>query len=230
MARNPRQNVAFPSNGRQAHGYLKSPESGEGPGVVVIQEWWGLTDHVVDVCDRFAAEGFVALAPDLYGGRTTHDAADAGRLMRKLPVAKAVRDLSGAVDYLLGHEAVTSRRVGAVGFCMGGGFVLVLAAHAGEKVGAAVPFYAVLRGEPDLSGIQAPVLGHFGEADESIPAETARSLEQRIRDAAGVEVTFHLYSGAGHAFFNDENHLGTYHPAYAKWAWNRTLEFLRAHL
>ncbi|MGH8899350.1 MAG: dienelactone hydrolase family protein [Egibacteraceae bacterium] len=230
MARNPRQNVAFPSNGRQAHGYLKAPESGQGPGVVVIQEWWGLTDHVVDVCDRFAAEGFVALAPDLYGGPTTHDAADAGRLMRRLPVAQAARDLSGAVDYLLDHEAVTGRRVGAVGFCMGGGFVLVLAANAGEKVGAAVPFYAVLRGEPDLSGIRAPVLGHFGEADEAVPVETARSLEQRIRDAAGVEVTFHLYSGAGHAFFNDENHLGTYHPAYAKWAWNRTLEFLRANL
>jgi carboxymethylenebutenolidase len=197
---------------------------------VVIQEWWGLTDHIVDVCDRFAAEGFVALAPDLYGGHTTHDAGEAGKLMRELPVEHAARDLSGAVDYLLGHRAVTGKRVGAVGFCMGGGFVLVLAAQAGEKIGAAVPFYAVLRDEPDLSGIKATVLGHFGEADEFVPAETARALEQRIRDEAGVEVTFHLYFGAGHAFFNNENHLGTYHPGYAQWAWSRTIEFLRAHL
>jgi carboxymethylenebutenolidase len=165
MPKNPHQNVTFSSNGRKAHGYLKLPKSGRGPGVVVIQEWWGLTDHIVDVCDRFAAEGFVALAPDLYGGHTTHDAGEAGKLMRELPVEHAARDLSGAVDYLLGHRAVTGKRVGAVGFCMGGGFVLVLAAQAGEKIGAAVPFYAVLRDEPDLSGIKATVLGHFGEAD-----------------------------------------------------------------
>jgi len=230
MQKTPHQNVTFPSNGRQAHGYLRPPESGRGPGVVVIQEWWGLTDHIADVCDRLAAEGFVALAPDLYGGHTTHDSGEATMLMRELPVDRAARDLSGAVDYLLGHEAVTGERVGAVGFCMGGGFVLTLAAQAGEKIGAAVPFYGVLPGEPDLSGIKAPVLGHFGEADELVPVEAARALEQRIRDTAGVEVTFHLYSGAGHAFFNDENLSGTYHPAYAKWAWSRTLEFLRANL
>ncbi|MGH3921664.1 MAG: dienelactone hydrolase family protein [Pseudonocardiaceae bacterium] len=229
MARNRRQNVTFPGNGRQAYGYLKLPESGQGPGVVVIQEWWGLTDHILDVCDRFAAEGFVALAPDLFGGRTTHDAGEAARLMDELPVGRAARALSSAVDYLLGHEAVTSKRVGAVGFCMGGGFVLVLAAQAGEKVGAAVPFYAVLQGEPDVAGIKAPVLGHFAEADEFVPADTARALERRIRET-GVDVTFHFYSGAGHAFFNDDNHLGTYHPGYAKWAWDRTVQFLRANL
>lgn len=230
MARNPRQNVAFPSNGRQAHGYLALPESGQGPGVVVIQEWWGLTDHIADICDRFAAEGFVALAPDLYGGRTAHDAGEAAKLMRGLPVEQAARDLSGAVDYLLNHGAVTSERAGAVGFCMGGGFVLTLAAQAGEKIGAAVPFYGVLQGEPDLSGIRAAVLGHFGEADEYVPPDAARQLERRIRDEAGVEVIFHFYSGAGHAFLNSENHLGTYHPGYAKWAWDRTVEFLRTNL
>jgi carboxymethylenebutenolidase len=150
--------------------------------------------------------------------------------MRALPVEQAVRDLSGAVDYLLSHGAVTSKRVGAVGFCMGGGFVISLAAQAGEKVGAVVPFYGLPQNDPDLGGIKAAMLGHFGEGDEFVPAEAARALEQRIRDTAGVEVTFHFYSGAGHAFFNDANHLGTYHPAYAKWAWNRTVDFLRAHL
>ena len=98
------QNVTFPSNGGTAHGYLAVPESGSGPGVVVIQEWWGLTTHITDVTDRFAAEGFVALAPDLFGGATTHDADEAGRLMSELPVDKAAQDLAGAVDFLLGHD------------------------------------------------------------------------------------------------------------------------------
>ncbi|MEL7209674.1 MAG: dienelactone hydrolase family protein, partial [Actinomycetota bacterium] len=106
MADNPRQNVTFPSNGGEAHGYLAVPESGSGPGVIVIQEWWGLTEHVVDVVDRFATEGFVALAPDLYGGTTTHDAEEAGRLMSELPVEQAARDLMGAVDHLLAMDAV----------------------------------------------------------------------------------------------------------------------------
>jgi carboxymethylenebutenolidase len=129
---NPLQNVTFPSGGGTAHGYLALPESGVGPGVVVIQEWWGLTSHIADVVNRLAAEGFVALAPDLYGGTTTHDADEAGKLMQQLPVDRAATDLGGAVDFLLGHDAVVGRKVGAVGFCMGGGFVLVLAAQQGD--------------------------------------------------------------------------------------------------
>src|SRR5436305_2777591 len=166
------QNVTFASNGRTAHGYLALPAGGRGPGVVVIQEWWGLTSHIVDVTNRLAAEGFVALAPDLYGGTTTHDADEAGRLMQELPVDRAARDLGGAVDYLLGHDAVTSSTVGAVGFCMGGGFVLVLAAQQGSKISAAVPFYGVLKEDyPDLSGLTAPVQGHFGSQDTFTPPE-----------------------------------------------------------
>ncbi|MGH3833667.1 MAG: dienelactone hydrolase family protein, partial [Pseudonocardiaceae bacterium] len=163
------QNVTFESDGSTGYGYLALPKSGRGPGVVVIQEWWGLTSHIADVANRLAAEGFVALAPDLYGGTTTHDAAEAGKLMRDLPVGQAARDLGGAVDYLLGHEAVTSSQLGAVGFCMGGGFVLVLAAQQGDKIGAAVPFYGVLGEEyPGFANLSAPVLGHFGERDEFV--------------------------------------------------------------
>src|SRR5580698_2204245 len=117
---NPRQNVQFASNGGHAHGYLAMPASGSGPGVIVIQEWWGLTDHIADIADRLAAEGFVALAPDLFGGKVAHDADEAGRLMTELPVDRAARDLGGAVDFLITHEAVTSPSVGAIGFCMGG--------------------------------------------------------------------------------------------------------------
>jgi carboxymethylenebutenolidase len=230
VTENPLQNVTFPSNGGTAHGYLAVPASGSGPGVVVIQEWWGLTDHIADVTNRLAAEGFVALAPDLYGGRTTHDAGEAGELMQKLPVEQAARDLAGAVDHLLGHEAVTSSTVGAVGFCMGGGFVLVLAAQQGDKIGAAVPFYGVLKEDfPSFSGLTAPLLGHFGEQDEMANPEAVRALAARIEAESGVKPEFHIYP-AGHAFFNDENHLGTYDAEQAQIAWNRTLEFLRNHV
>jgi carboxymethylenebutenolidase len=206
------------------------PASGSGPGVIVIQEWWGLTDHIAGIADRLAADGFVALAPDLFGGRTTHDAEEAGRLLTELPVEQAAQDLGGAVDYLLGHDAVTSSAVGAVGFCMGGGFVLLLAARQGEKVAAAVPFYGVGPGVPDsYSGLTAAVQGHYGEQDAMYPTESARALEEQIRSETGAEVTFYYYP-AGHAFHNDENLLGTYDPDNARLAWQRTVDFLHKQL
>lgn len=230
MADNPLQNVTFSSNGNTAHGFLALPESGRGPGVVVIQEWWGLTSHIADVTNRLAAQGFVALAPDLYGGTTTHDADEAGRLMQELPVQDAARDLGGAVDYLLGHEAVTSSGVGAVGFCMGGGFVLVLAAQQGDKIGAAVPFYGVLGEDyPSFEDLSAPLLGHFGAEDEMAPPEAVQQLADRIEQESGARPDFRIYP-AGHAFFNDENLLGTYAPDHAAEAWQSTVEFLRRHL
>lgn len=222
-----RQNTTFPSAEGQAHGYLKLPESGSGPGVVVIQEWWGLTDHIADVADRLAAEGFVALAPDLYGGRTTHDADEAGELMMSLPVDQSARDLGSAVDFLLGHDAVTSSTVGAVGYCMGGGFVLMLAAQQGERVSAAVPYYGVGPAVPKTyTGLKAAVQGHYGLKDDFYPAEEARAQEEQIRSESGAEVEFHFYD-AGHAFHNDTNKLGTYSPDNAKLAWSRTVGFLR---
>ncbi|GAA4897796.1 dienelactone hydrolase family protein [Actinomycetospora straminea] len=230
MTDNPLQNVSFPSGGRTAHGYLALPESGAGPGVIVIQEWWGLTSHIADVTNRLAAEGFVALAPDLYGGATTHDTEEAGRLMQQLPVDRAATDLAGAVDFLLDHEAVVGRRVGAVGFCMGGGFVLVLAAQQGDRIGAAVPFYGVLGEDyPSFANLSAPLLGHFGEQDEMAGPEAVKRLADRIESEAGRRPDFRLYP-AGHAFFNDEDPLGTYDPDQARIAWHATLDFLRANL
>jgi len=225
----PHQNVTFPSGEGTAHGYLALPEEGEGPGVIVIQEWWGLTDHIKNICDRLATEGFVALAPDLYGGKTTHDADEAGQMMAALPEDQAVRDLSGAVDFLLAHAAVTSSAVGATGFCMGGGFVVRLAAAAGERIGAAVPFYGVLQTEPDLSAIRAPVLGHYAETDDFAPASRALAMGAAIREAGG-QAAIHIYGGTGHAFFNDGNPFGTYSPADAQIAWDRTLSFLHHQL
>lgn len=229
-AENPRQNVTFASNGHEAHGYVALPESGTGPGVVVVQEWWGLDDHIADVCDRLAKEGFVALAPDLYGGRVAHDADDAGSMMMSLPVEQAAKDLSGAVDYLLGHDAVTSSAVGTVGFCMGGGFVLLLAKEAGDKVSAAVPFYGVGPAVPDAyRGLTAKVQGHYAEEDGFYPVDQARAQEQQIREESGAEVEFFYYP-AGHAFHNDEDKAGTYDAECATQAWGRAVAFLKAEV
>lgn len=233
--RTPHQNVTFDLPAKDAshdgdttgHGYIARPAAGRGPGVVVVQEWWGLADHIRDVCDRLAAEGFVALAPDLYGGWITHDGAEAADMMQRLSAAEGARQLGGAVDYLLGRDEVTSRAIGAIGFCMGGGFVLALAAQQGDKVSAAVPFYGVGQAVPgDFSGVRAAVQGHYAEHDQMFPVDQAQAQEQQIRDEAGVPVEYFYYD-AGHAFHNDENPAGNYDPECARLAWGRAVAFLK---
>ena len=219
--------VEFEANGGTARGYLAEPD-GEGPGVVVLQEWWGLVHEIKGVCDRFAAEGFVALAPDLYHGETTDQPDEAQQKLMALNIEEAEKEMRGAVKFLLDHPKCNGE-VGSVGFCMGGG-LSIWAAATNPEVGAAVSFYYVLpHGKPDFSQIQGPVLGHFGTSDDFIPTEDAKALEQEIRDA-GVDVEFHYYDGAGHAFFNDEDRIGTHHPEHAETAWQRTLDFFKRHL
>ncbi|GAA3706164.1 dienelactone hydrolase family protein [Zhihengliuella alba] len=226
----PHQNVSFESEGRQAHGYIAIPQGGSGPGVIVVQEWWGLTDHIRDVADRLAAQGFVALAPDLFGGWITHDADEAGDMMSRLPAEEGARLLAGATDYLLSRDEVTSRTVGAVGFCMGGGFVLALAAQQREKVSAAVPFYGVGQAVPEsYTDLTASVQGHYAQRDSMYPVEQAREQEEQIRRESGADVTFHYYD-ADHAFHNDENTAGNYDPENARLAWDRAVSFLRANV
>jgi carboxymethylenebutenolidase len=226
---NARQNVTFASNGGQAQGYVKLPESGRGPGVVVIQEWWGLTSHIASLVDRLAAEGFVALAPDLYGGATTHNAGEAGRLMAELPPDQAARDLAGAVDYLLERDDVSGEQIGAVGFCMGGSFVLNLAVQESGKVAGVVAFYPVGPLPEDYSGLQASVLVIVAENDAFTPAEAAEELAARIEAGTGRRPEIERYP-AGHAFVNDDNLLGTYDPEQAKRAWDRAVGFLHQDL
>ncbi|MGH3872028.1 MAG: dienelactone hydrolase family protein [Pseudonocardiaceae bacterium] len=221
------QNVSLGAGG---HGYLALPDGGSGPGVLVIQEWWGLTSHIIDVTDRLAAAGFVALAPDLFGGATTHDPDEASRLMQQLPVHQAAADLGCAVDYLLEHDAVTSSTIGAVGFCMGGGFVLVLAAQQGDRIGAAVTFYAVLGEEyPSFANLSAPLLGHFGRFDDFQSTDQVHQLAVAIEQQSGHRPDFRFYP-AGHAFLNDENLIGTYDPESAAQAWDATVGFLQRRL
>src|SRR6202050_1975974 len=166
---NPVQNVTFASNGDKAYGYLALPASGSGPGLIVIQESWGLTNHSGHMADRLAGEGYVALAPDLYGGATTHDEAEALQPLLELPVDRAARDLRGAVDYLLSRDEVVGETVGVVGFCMGGSFALQLAVQEGAKIAAAVAFYPVGYMPDDYAGLRAPVLIHIADGDTINP-------------------------------------------------------------
>lgn len=229
MTKNSYQNVTFKSNGGTAHGYRALPPSGVGPGLIVIQEWWGLTSHIADLVNRFAAEGFVALAPDLYGGPTTHDAAEAQELMQELPVDRAVEDLSGAVGFLLDDDAVTGSSVGVVGFCMGGGFALQMAAREGERIGAAVAFYGVPPGPHDFTGLSAEVQGHYGRNDAFVDPDAAEQVMKDLEAQSGRRPDVHWYP-AGHAFLNDENLLGTYDAEQARLAWGRTVSFLKKQL
>lgn len=223
--------VDFPSNGHGASGYLAVPEGGSGPGLVVIQEWWGLVPHITDVCDRFAAEGFVALAPDLFGGETTTEPDEAGKFMMALNVQRAAQDLRGATSFLRGHEAVTGDKVGITGFCMGGGLALVAACDQPEAFGAVVPWYGLIPwpdAEPDWSKLQAPVLGHYAGKDSFFTKESAVDLEAKLR-SQGTSATFYVYEDADHAFFNDTR-PEVYDAAAADTAWTRTVEFLHARL
>jgi carboxymethylenebutenolidase len=219
--------VEFEANGGTANGYLAEP--GEpGPGLVVLQEWWGVDEHVREICDRFAAEGFLALAPDLFHGETTDHPDEAQQKMMAMNMDEAEKEMRGAVNFLLEHPNCNGK-VGSVGFCLGGG-LSVWAASANPQIGAVVSFYYVMpHGKPDFSKLQAPVLGHFGTNDDFIPVEDARSLEAELQQA-GAEAAFEFYEGAGHAFFGPHNRLGTYHEEHSKNAWDRTVDFFKKHL
>jgi carboxymethylenebutenolidase len=225
--------VEFASNGDTAQGYLALPSSGTGPGVMVVQEWWGLVPQIKKVCDRLADDGFVALAPDLYHGdiaeHTEMDKAD--RLMSTMPMDRVARDMGAAVDFLRRHSAVQGDKVGVVGFCMGGMLTLLVAAQQGDKIGAAAPYYGAPLGDsaPDWSGLTAPVRGHFADRDDFFPPEAVRELELQLR-VMGKDVEFEIHPGCGHAFANEENPLGTHDPDLATMCWSATVAFLHERL
>lgn len=219
------ETVDFPSNGATASGYLARPQTGAGKGVIVIQEWWGLNDNIKGIADRFANEGFVALAPDLYHGVVTEEPDEAGKMLMAMDIDRAEKDLRGAVSYLMG---LTGGPVGTVGFCMGGALSLFAACNSDGDVGACVDFYG---GHPNVTfnfdNLTAPVLGLFAENDDFVNSQVPNweaELQRR-----GKQYEFHTYPGTHHAFFNDE-HADTYHHEAAEDAWQKTLAFFRQHL
>ncbi|MEZ5321969.1 MAG: dienelactone hydrolase family protein [Microthrixaceae bacterium] len=219
--------VEFPSNGSSGTGYF-APAEGGGPGVVVVQEWWGIVAHIRDVVDRFAAAGFSAIAPDLFGGETTREPDEAAKLMMALNVDRAVAEMSGAVDFLLADQHVSSKTVGITGYCMGGGLALVAACRLPEKISACAPFYGLIpweSAEPDWSTLRARVSGHYAERDEWFGPEAVAALSEKL-EAAGKDATFTIHPGTDHAFFNDTR-PEVYDAREAAKAWEDTLTFLR---
>jgi carboxymethylenebutenolidase len=199
----------------------------------VIQEWWGVDPSLKETTDRLGAAGFVALAPDLYHGElAAHDEMDkASHLMQSLPPDRAARDMSGAVDFLASHPAVTSDGIGVVGFCMGGMLAFIIAANRPDKVKAVVPFYGFPQGasEPDWSKLSAAISGHMAENDSFFPPSAARALEAKLR-AMGKDVTLKVHPGTGHAFMGPHNALGTLNAKLAAQIWPQVTSFLKSKL
>ena len=222
------QRVEFPSNGHTCQGYFAAPPSGKGPAVVVIQEWWGLVPHIEDLVDRFAAEGFTAVAPDLYHGKTTKSPDDAGKMLMELDVERAELEIAEAANFVLGRPECSSSKFGVVGFCMGGALAQFEATR-NPKCGAAVSFYGGFKKVPlEWEKLNAPMLLIYGENDKGVPAAQGIELQKRLR-AMGKNVDMAIYSGADHAFFNDTRPEVYNAPAAAD-AWRRTIELFRRSL
>lgn len=220
--------IEFRANGGTAEGYLAIPENGKGIGVIVLQEWWGLVPHIKDVADRFANEGFVALAPDLYDGQIGKSPDEAGKLMMALNIGETEKKLRGAVEYLLNHESVKGEKVGTVGFCMGG-MLSLFAATKNENVGAGVVFYGIHPAvKLELENLQAPVLGLYAENDEFVPPSAVKELAEKF-EANGKSFEYKIYENADHAFFNDTR-KEVYKKDYAEDAWQKVLKFYRENL
>jgi carboxymethylenebutenolidase len=221
--------VSYRSNGGTSEGYLAVPESGSGPGVIVIQEWWGLVPHIEALADRFAQAGFTALAPDLYHGRRATEPDEAGRLMMGLAMDQAAKDMAGAATHL--RTVGVDGPVGAVGFCMGGSLALWSATLSGD-IAATVGFYPPVPWErmapawSDYAGKSAII--HCSEQDGTSAAPGIRTAQDAIVGAGG-DVKLYDYPGTAHAFFNDDR-PETYDADASALAWARTLDFLRAKL
>jgi len=192
--------------------------------MVVIQEWWGLNDWVKEQARKLAEQGYVALAPDLYRGQVASDPNAAHELMRGMPQDRALRDLEGAFAYLAARKDVEAKKIGSVGWCMGGGLSLQLAVHE-PKLAACVVNYGAPPTDPaDIAKIHAPILGNYGALDRGIPPANVEAFEKALR-AEGKTMDAKIYDGAGHAFENPNNKDG-YRPEAAADAWNRTVAFL----
>jgi carboxymethylenebutenolidase len=215
------------STGNRA--YLAVPERGAGPGVLVLHAWWGLTSDFTAVCDRLAAEGYVALAPSLYAdGATATTIAEAEVLRDAHDEVAAEVDavVQAAVEQLRGLPAVSGAQIGVIGFSLGAYWALHLSQVRPDDVSAVVTIYGTDDG--DYRTARAAYMGHFAEDDDFEPLEAVRALEAKIR-AAGREVTFHIYPGTGH-WFVEPNRPGVYNAAAAERVWERTLDFLKAQL
>ncbi|HET8567464.1 MAG TPA: dienelactone hydrolase family protein [Candidatus Limnocylindria bacterium] len=224
--------ITFKANGGSAEGYLASPKA-PGIGVIVIQEWWGLNDQIKGTCDELAnLGGFNALAPDFYHGKGARigEPNEAQKLMTEFFRSNDAAEVArGAADTLLRHPKTSTKKVGVVGFCMGGGLAILAGAAAPDKIGAIVDCYGVgPKVLEDAKKVKAPVLGIFGGKDTSITPDTIRSLERSL-ETAGVSFEKHVYPEGKHAFLNDKR-PDVFRREDSKDAWWKIIEFLKKHV
>jgi carboxymethylenebutenolidase len=207
----------------KGEGEIFGNHQGKRPGIVLIQEYWGLNDHVRDIAERYAKEGFVVLAVDLFHGKVTKDAGEAGKLMGALDWPKAIAEIDGAVHTLQTHPSCNGK-IAITGFCLGGALTFA-AACACKGLAAAVPFYGIPK-TADYSKISAPIQAHFAKKDQWAKPALAEEIKKTV-DAKGGSMEVFVYD-EDHAFFNDTR-PEVYGAASAKLAWERTLAFLREH-
>jgi carboxymethylenebutenolidase len=223
----------YPVADGMAPGYFAWPQGGAGPGVVVLHEWWGLTEPIRQACDRLAAAGFMALAPDLYRGKTTSSIteADAWGAALDHDVARWRGDITGALQFLRAHgatEAADGRgEFGCVAFSLGGSYALDMSIRHADDFAAVVTYYALYPGL-DYHTARASYLCHFAEHDPYVPAPAVTEMEQALR-AAGRPATFYTYPGTTHWFF-DADRPDAYDATAAALAWERTVAFLGQQL
>lgn|SRR5690348_12453219 len=208
--------------------YIAIPATGAGPGVLVLHAWWGLTDVFRRACDRLAEAGFVALAPDLYGGATATTIEEAERRVEQLDDAAARATILDALYQLRAHPGVRGAAVGVVGFSLGASYAYWLSAERPDAIAAVVVYYGTGDPDADYTRARAVYQGHYAADDPFEPEQGVRQFEAALR-AAGRKVTFHTYPGTGH-WFAEDNRPDAYNADAAALAWQRTLDFLRAHL
>lgn len=223
------ETVTFKSGSETATGYLALPEGqGRHPALVVIHEWWGLNDWVREETRKFAEQGYVALAVDLYRGKVAADAGEAHELMRGLPEDRAVRDMKAAFEYLASRRDVDKNKIGSVGWCMGGGYSLALAVNEPRLAACVINYGRLVTDSAEIQKIHAPILGNFGALDRGITPEDVGAFEKTVK-AAGKSIDVKIYDGAGHAFENPNNKDG-YRAEAAADAWNRMVAFFNKTL
>src|SRR5713226_3483718 len=223
------ETVSYKSGNETVNGYLASPGTpGKHPAVIVIHEWWGLNDWVKEQAQKFAGQGYVSLAVDLYRGKTATSADEAHELMRGVPDDRGMRDLEAAFAYLASRPDVKADKIGSVGWCMGGGWSIKFAVDQPKLAACIVNYGPLPTDAANIARIKAPVLGNFGADDRGITPNSVRAFDAAMK-AAGKTADLKIYDGAGHAFENPNNKAG-YRPEAAQDAWGRMAAFFRSHL
>jgi carboxymethylenebutenolidase len=217
------QDVTFDASGKEASGYLALPSQSDAPGVIVLHAWWGLNPIFKNLCDRLAAEGFAAFAPDINSGRVATTIDEAKQVMSELDGQRKHDVAMAAVDFLRARPEVRKEPLSLIGFSMGAAWALVIAEERPQDIRKIVMFYGA--GEGDYTKMKLNVLGHFAENDEWEDEKYIRAMQEEMQ-AAGLAVDFNFYPSTSHWFFEEDR--PEFEPQAAEVAWKRTLEFLRS--